>query len=245
MLLQKDVPAQITFQPLPKRGGGQTKNGLPGAWAQRCWMASRRHSEVTGEAAWWLKETHARIKAINQLVRDYRPWMLPEFAPLRAIAQIGLGLEPPIALADAPEFASQLEARLDRMWATSSRSGEFAAQRKAALSAAQYDRATEGAERFTRSDCERCIPACRCRWISASCWIRTACCSRSATTWRRESCIAATYDMLASEARIATFLAIAKGDIPATKLVQADPYAHPRLRIARCCSPGRARCSNT
>jgi cyclic beta-1,2-glucan synthetase len=39
------------------------------------------------EALWWTNETRARLQAIVTLVRDYLPWVRPEYAPLRALLQ--------------------------------------------------------------------------------------------------------------------------------------------------------------
>ncbi len=212
MLLQKDVPAQITFQALPKAEAGREE------WVAWCLGTEMLDSfaatsEVTEETAWWLKETHARIKAITQLVRDYRPWMLPEFAPLRAIAQIGLGLEPPVALTDAPEFASQLQTRLDRMWATSAYEENALLSEKLrsllpntiarlrALNALLEAIAGDAFQLADAMDFGFLLDKNR-LLLSIGYDVASG------------KLHAATYDMLASEARIATFLAIAKGDAP-------------------------------
>ena len=212
MLLQKGIPAQIATHPLPKP---EASNEEWAAWClgtetQEGFMAD---SELTGEAAWWLKETQERIKAINQLVRDYRPWMLPEFAPLRATAQIGLTLEAPVALANAPEFAAQLEERLARMWAASpdpdhsilserlrSRLPDTIARLRA-LNASLEAIATDAFHLADQMDFGFLLDKNR-QLLSIGYDVA------------RKKLHTATYDMLASEARIATFLAIAKGDIP-------------------------------
>ncbi len=212
MLLQKEIPAEIATRPLPEPEASNAE------WVAWCLGAEtlegfRAHSELTGEAAWWLRQTHERIKAVNQLVHDYRPWMLPEFAPLHAIAQIGLALEAPIALADAPEFAVQLEARLDRLWATSTdREKSVLSERLRALLPETITRlkalnaslekiASDAFELAEQMDFSFLLDKSR---LLLSIGYEVA-------TSRLQS---ATYDMMASEARIATFLAIAKGDIP-------------------------------
>ena len=53
------------------------------------------------------------------------------------------------------------------------------------------------------------------------------------------------YDLLASEARLASFLAIAKGDVPEIALVPPRTVGHERARRARCCCRGARRCSST
>jgi cyclic beta-1,2-glucan synthetase len=211
MLLQTEVPAQIASQPLPKPEAGNEE------WVAWCLGAEMLegftpNSEQTGETGWWLEETHARVKAITQLVRDYRPWMLPEFAPLRAIAQIGLNLEAPTALIDAPEFATQLETRLDRMWATSTYEENSLLSEKLrsllpdtiarvrALNASLEAIARNAFQLADEMDFDFLLDKNR---LLLSIGYDVA----------PKKLHSATYDMLASEARIATFLAIAKGDI--------------------------------
>ena len=52
------------------------------------------------------------------------------------------------------------------------------------------------------------------RWTSSSCSTGSASCSRSATRSARTRSTASSYDLLASEARLASFVAIAKNDVP-------------------------------
>src|SRR5277367_969962 len=83
MLLQKGVPKDVSSHRLPNEDATNDE------WIAWCMGAETvtglaMGPELSGEAAWWLAEAHRRIVAINQLVRDYRPWVLPEFAPLRA-----------------------------------------------------------------------------------------------------------------------------------------------------------------
>ena len=75
--------------------------------------------ELVGEAAWWLQETQDRIKLLTNSFRLPTVDAAGVLAPLHTIPQIGLALEEPIPLDGAPDFAAQLEARLGRMWATS------------------------------------------------------------------------------------------------------------------------------
>jgi cyclic beta-1,2-glucan synthetase len=212
MLLQKGVPAQVASQPLPTPEAGDEE------WIAWCLGAEKLEgftadSELTGEAGWWLNETHARIKAITQLVRDYRPWMLPEFAPLRAIAQLGLTLEAPAALADAPEFAAQLEMRLDRMWATSSyEESALLSERLRSLlpDAIARLRALNGSLEALAKDAFQLADEMDFGFLLDKSRLLLSIGYDVAS----QKLHSATYDMLASEARIATFLAIAKGDIP-------------------------------
>ena len=212
MLLQKDIPREIASHKLPKTGASDDE------WIAWCLGAQMldgfsQQSELTGEAAWWLRETHNRIQAINQLVREYRPWLLPEFAPLRAIPQLGLSLETPISPATASDFGVQLEARLDRMWATSidpaysvlcEQLRTLLAEsivRQRTLNASLRAIADDGFHLADQMDFSFLLEKSR---LLLSIGYEVA----------NQKLHTATYDMLASEARIATFLAVAKGDIP-------------------------------
>ncbi|AXC10595.1 Cyclic beta-1,2-glucan synthase [Acidisarcina polymorpha] len=212
MLAQKGIPKQIASHPLPPE---TASNDTWVSWCLGTEMLEgfSAHTELSGEAAWWLRETGQRIKAISQLIRDYRPWMLPEFAPLRAIPQLGFSLETPIALATAPEFATQLEARLDRMWATSTDQANSvlseqlrsllpdAIIRLKALNSALVAIAEDAFHLADQMDFGFLLEKSR-LLLSIGYEVAT------------KKLHTATYDMLASEARIATFLAVAKGDIP-------------------------------
>jgi hypothetical protein len=212
MLLQKGIPEQIARHPLPKPTASNDD------WIAWCLGAETlsgfaSHVELTGDAAWWLRETYQRIRAINHLVRDYRPWMLPEFAPLRAMPQLGFTLETPIAIATAAEFALQLESRLDRMWATSTDQANAllseqlrallpdAIVRLKALNADLHTIAENAFQLADQMDFGFLLEKSR-LLLSIGYEVAT------------KKLHTATYDMLASEARIATFLAVAKGDIP-------------------------------
>ncbi len=212
MLLQKGIPQQIASHPLPKADASNDE------WVAWCLGAETlagfsAQSDLGGEAAWWLRETHRRITAVNQLVRDYRPWMLPEFAPLRTIPQLGFTLEAPIALATAPEFASQLESRLDRMWATSTDQANslLSEQLRALLPDAIVRlKALNSSLEAIAKDSFELADAMDFGFLLEKSRLLLSIGYEVAT----KKLHTATYDMLASEARIATFLAVAKGDIP-------------------------------
>jgi cyclic beta-1,2-glucan synthetase len=52
------------------------------------------------------------------------------------------------------------------------------------------------------------------------------------------------YDLLASESRLASFLAIAKGDVPEMHWFHSDDRSR-ACEAPRCCSRGARRCSST
>ena len=73
----------------------------------------------------------------------------------------------------------------------------------------------------------------RWRWTSTSCSTPTACCSRSAIRRPKGALDPSCYDLLASEARLASFMAIAKGDAPGAALVPPRPRGDAGRRAAR------------
>ena len=74
---------------------------------------------------------------------------------------------------------------------------------------------------------------CSRRWTSASCSIPSGSCSRSGTGVADGALDPSYYDLLASEARLASFLAIAKGDVPAEHWFRLGRAARRRSGEAR------------
>ena len=70
------------------------------------------------DLSWWLGETHARLRAIKAILRDYMPWMLPEFLPLRSVADLGITSNSVPTILNIGSYAQQLNAGLQRSWAT-------------------------------------------------------------------------------------------------------------------------------
>jgi cyclic beta-1,2-glucan synthetase len=168
------------------------------------------------EQIWWLGETHRRIVALLTLVRDCLPWLLPEFAPLRGLPQMQ-GLMPTadtVVVADAVALASDLEGRISRA-ATS-----LAADSPEVLLAEKLRTALHPAA-------ERIRTLVRSLEMLASEAMRFASEMDFAFLLDRSRLLLsigyevdrqhlhqACYDMLSSEARIAAFIAIAKGEAP-------------------------------
>ena len=96
-------------------------------------------------------------------------------------------------------------------WAQASRRRDRGPSRRSARDARRGRRAARAARRARR---RRARPW-RSPWSSASCSIASASCCRSAISSPEGALDPNCYDLLASEARLASFFAIAKGDIPA------------------------------
>ena len=174
--------------------------------------------DTLSEDAWWQREQQVRIRAIASAVQEYMPWLLPRFAALRHIPALNLKDSHAFpCLADATEFAEALDRNLARAWATLNNEG------------------AQGSESIVLGEQLRALlPAARARIETLTASIDR--CSQEAFRLASEMDFAflvqkdrqllsigyelasgevhsASYDMLASEARIAAFLAIANGEM--------------------------------
>ena len=175
--------------------------------------------------AWWLPETQRRIEAIQTVVEELMPWLLPEYAPLREVPELAItDKAESFSIEAAATFAEDLERKLGHAAAASNGAPSLAAQLRAAL----HDSATKlhalgdrlrdiakRAERLAEDTEFRFLVDPHRRILSIGFDVSSA--------KLNQSC----YDMLASEARIATFLAVARGDLPQQSWFKlARDYAH-------------------
>ncbi len=170
------------------------------------------------EPAWWQREHRQRVFAIAAIVNDYMPWLRPEFAPLRQLELLSTKASSPFpCLGDAAEFITQLDAQLARNWATlpsEENAGSthivLGEQLRALLPAAR-ERTHSLIERVRRCSVEafRLANAMDFGFLVQKDRQLLSIGYELAT----ETVHSASYDMLASEARIAAFLAIANGEM--------------------------------
>jgi hypothetical protein len=175
---------------------------------------SGRTPKAAAEAPWFAEEARRRIEQLKQTVRLYAPWLLPEFASLRDdLPLIRKSDWNGLALETAPDFIDKLSARL-QVAINSAQSEDRRSQYQhlqdllpdARLHAAKLieDLQTIAAEadRLVREmDFEFLLNKQR-KLLSIGFDIES------------DQLHGACYDLLASEARIALFAAIAKDDIP-------------------------------
>ncbi len=161
----------------------------------------------------WPLEIRSRIEALRTAARDFMPWFLPEYAPLRDTSS-GFELpQTPLSLAGASGFFDELDTRL------------LALARSATTAAPLQELAYK---------LRRELPECRDRAQALAARLKTLAeaCDRLADEMSfsplinknrnllsigydvasqkaNQSC----YDLLASEARTATFIAVAKEDL--------------------------------
>jgi hypothetical protein len=185
--------------------------------------------------AWWLTETERRIKAIRTLIRDYLPWLEPEFAKLNLSPEVALDeVTSEFFISDAIECTQALLARLSGMQdelAKDESTLELSDRLRMLLTAASENLCVlAGRLGGIAENAERCAeqtefgflidPGRRILSIGFDV--------------RKEKLHEACYDMIASEARIATFLAIARGDLSQQswfKLARDHVYAYGRFLL--------------
>lgn len=163
---------------------------------------------------WWRAGFANRLEALREQARQFAPWLLPEFASLRDPSP---HLEvPPLALGPntAAAFYSEIERRLNVLAASSSVTAdrlELVSRLRAQLPAcrehmrelaARLQALVSEADRLTRE--ANFIPLFDTRRKLLSVGYDVA------AKQLNKSC----YDLLASEARTAFFVAVAKGEIP-------------------------------
>jgi hypothetical protein len=173
-------------------------------------------ADPADEQAWWLVETHRRIVALLTLVRECLPWLLPEFAPLRALPQMQ-GLMPTadtVVTADAATLAADLDGRISRASASlAADSPEVLLAEKmrtALLPAGERIRALIHSLEMLASEAMRFATEMDFGFLLD----RSRLLLSIGYEVDRQHLHQACYDMLSSEARIATFIAVAKGEAP-------------------------------
>ncbi len=170
----------------------------------------------TPEDEYWIAATQKRFSAVAHLIGNYLPWLLPEFAPLRCIE--GLNLSAPIARdlspLNAPAFIDELDIALQRICPPAEEDSDLrllAEQLRSLLAETRKNfvnlrenlqRIAVRAERLTEAMDFSCLLHRGRNLLSVA--------LRANSDKVDDAC----YDLLASEARTAGFLAIAKGDIP-------------------------------
>ena len=180
--------------------------------------ASSAHSAYSGSQPadmWWFAETRNRINMLLNLVRDFMPWLLPEYTPLREVSELAINPQSEtLSIEKAAQFAEGLQKKLAHATEaakSNSASPPLAARLGAALPAAVRNLrdSTAGlhniaqlSERFAEETEFGFLVNPGRHILSIGYDVRGQ--------KVHEAC----YDILASEARIATFLAVARGELP-------------------------------
>jgi cyclic beta-1,2-glucan synthetase len=169
-----------------------------------------------GEGAWWLAETQQRLYALVVVLRDYMPWLLPQFAPLFALPQLQGLRDAALAVqtSAAGGLAGDLDARIARASTTLAADSPevvLVEELRVALAPARErlkrmvtgleDLAAEAMRFATEMDFGFLMDKSR-LLLSIGYEIE------------RQHLHQACYDLLSSEARIAAFITVAKGEAP-------------------------------
>jgi hypothetical protein len=168
-----------------------------------------------GKEKWWLTETQQRFTAILSLISEYTPWLLPKYTSIREIPQLDLLREADtLTIESAAAFSEALEARLAETSVTLAEDSPLsvlceqlraslpeATRNLRALAAGLHTIAFQ-AEKFAEETGFSFLVDPDLRMLSVGYDVT------------EQQLHPACYDMLASEARLAAFLSVARGDLP-------------------------------
>jgi cyclic beta-1,2-glucan synthetase len=185
-------------------------------WALATAESPELSVSATGEAAWWLAETQRRIRAMATIVRDYMPWLLPQFAPLFALPQLQGMAETAatVQTGTASGLAADLDARIAR--ASSSLASDsplvvLAEELRLALGSAREGlRALANELKSLSSEAMRFATEMDFGFLMDKSRLLLSIGYEIERQHLHQAC----YDLLCSEARIAAFITVAKGEAP-------------------------------
>ncbi|MGA9672320.1 MAG: glucoamylase family protein, partial [Terracidiphilus sp.] len=166
------------------------------------------------DTAWWIEETSRRVSANLSFLRDYMPWLLPEYAALRQIPELAIQQKSlALSLDDAVAFSEHLDQQLTGAFPSSVNDEELPAlieQFRAALpKAAQNLKALAAGLRGIAQQAGRLVEETEFAFLADPGRQILSIGFDVRANKLHEAC----YDMIASEARIATFIAIARDEI--------------------------------
>jgi len=185
---------------------------------------------VDPHSVWWIREAGHRIDAISLLFENYLPRLLPQFAGLRAVPQLGLDRRSfKLNCAEALEFAEELRFTMTTAHRALADDEAIADARERLLdllpATIQNLKSLHSDLQEIGHEAQRLALEMEFNFLVDP-WRRILSIGFEMGARRRHS---SCYDLIASEARIATFLAIARGDIPPEswlKLGHEHTYAY-------------------
>lgn len=163
-----------------------------------------------------IKDQEERRLALQNLIESYLPWMLPEYVPLRRLGIPALDEIP--CLQNAEEHLKKLVASLE----ISSEDAPLASTVESLRNRLRF--AGERWKKLGR-DMQQVVDLAECcaeQMDFSFLFVESRQLLSIGYDGRKHELHSACYDLLASEARIATFLAVAKGDIPQRAWFQLD-----------------------
>jgi hypothetical protein len=175
------------------------------------------------ETEWIAAECSRRIFALRSFIESYAPWRLPEFEPLFESASLGTEIDSKSpALENAAAYAQTIQAKLEEAccnFAAGSPLSELANKLKALIPTADRKlRALHADILAVANQAQAHAEAMEYGFLLVEDRQLLSIGYDGPTEKLHSAC----YDLLASEARIASFLAVAKGDIPQQSWFRLD-----------------------
>jgi hypothetical protein len=182
--------------------------------AAPAWIERANKRALSEEADWWLNDSQKRMEAIRNLLEDFAPWFLPEFASLHAIEALQLRHTlSKLTLVHAPDVYRAIDGRLQTLVRDGGNETLHPAIQKL------RDLLPECKRRATELTQQLQSLADIANHIAEEMDFTTLYDHRRKLLMvgydaGTKQPVTACYDLLASEARIAAFVSIAKGEIP-------------------------------
>ena len=217
MQAQKELPTSLSRLGFPRNHASIADwiAWLPNAAAALSSASSVLNAGNERGDGWWLNEAGKRAQAIQTLLHDYMPWLLEEYAPLLNVLEVERKPEShSLPIDKAIVFAQGLDANL------AGSKEAFAKDASLLALSEQLREALHGAMRNLRVvvSALQAIAQSADRMADETEFAFLASPGRQILSIgydvRGQKLHEACYDLLASEARIATFLAVARDDLP-------------------------------
>ena len=172
---------------------------------------------------WLARELSSRLLALSIFVQDYAPWSLPQFEALFALPQLSEAVDRRVpTLQEATEYAAGLDSRIAAVLPSLPPDSPLAAS-AASLRSLLSDAANRLGQLKTdiasiADEAERHADAMGYGFLFVESRQLLSIGYDGVTGELHSAC----YDLLASEARIASFIAVARGDIPQQSWFRLD-----------------------
>ena len=169
-------------------------------------------SALTADTRWFCEQAQLRLQNIQQMTSSYEPWWLPEFAPLRGELGLNAKFMGRIPLQRLPDFIRELEAAVDRVLSSVPEERRPLCERFRTLLIAARSNAVSLIENLRQLSAQAGALADAMDFS----FLLDPHRKLMSVGFDAESqqLLNSCYDLLATESRIAVFIAIAKDDIP-------------------------------
>lgn len=231
MRTEDAVPRSITQLRLPGNLAGIPKWIEWTSGARAALSAANESQPANGESSWWRDETLRRISAIQDMLDQYFPWMLDEFKAIREPLKFARASEQMFTIRGATVYAESLVSRID---SAASEMAENASHRRLAerlrgmlVSALGNLSRLAGELRAIENLAESLAESTEFAFLVYPGRQVLSIGFDAGAQRISEYC----YDLFASEARLAAFLAVARGEMPQQgwfKLEREHTYAFGR-----------------